>query len=57
MTNDETSIHDEEWTLIGDEEDPELVKRINDFDMAQLHAGRGNSFQIPGGRYSMDLGA
>ena len=55
LTND-GNINDEEWTLIGDDDDPELVKRIHDLDIHQLHAGMRKSFQLAG-RESLDLGA
>ena len=55
MTNDD-NFNDEEWTLIGDEEDPELIRRIQEYDPAMLSGGARKSFQL-GGRESIDLGA
>ena len=55
VTNDD-KINDEEWTLIGDEDDPELIQRIQDFDISHLHGGLRKSIQF-NGRESLDLGA
>ena len=55
MTKDDT-FNDEEWTLIGDEEDPELIRRIQEFDPAIFVRGARKSFQLAG-KASLDLGA
>ena len=55
VTNDD-NFNDEEWTLIGDEDDPELIRRIQEFDPAMLGGGARKSFQL-GKREIMDLGA
>ena len=55
VTNDDNA--DEEWTLIGDEDDPELIRRIQEYDPAMLSGGARKSFQLGGGKESLDLGA
>lgn len=58
MINDDGfgNFHDEEsWTFIGDESDPELQRRIAEWEPgAHMHSRK--SFQL-GGRESLDLGA
>ena len=55
VTNDD-NINEEEWTLIEDEDDPEMIRRIQEYDPSVPSAGVHKSFQL-GGRDSLDLGA
>ena len=55
MTNDD-NINEEEWTLIGDEDDPELVRMMQEYDPAVLSGGVRRSFQL-GAAESLDAGA
>ena len=55
LNNDET-LNEEEWTLIGDEDDPEMFKKLQEYDPALLSGGARSSFQVEK-RGSMDLGA
>ena len=41
--DDELQAIEESWTFIGDEADPELAKRIRDFDMKSYAEARSST--------------
>ncbi len=56
ILNNDENMNDEEWTLIGDEDDPEMFIKLQEYDSALLSGGARTSFHLQR-RGSMDLGA